>query len=93
MESLVDRLDARLDAFAGHPGQETPSLRASESYASTDRDTAPVLLIRDVAPRATESTIPASQSDVISKGLVTLPTARSLLELYDCLPLAIVCTC
>lgn len=54
---------------------------------STDRDIAPVFMIRDAAtdagvqsPEAINRLI--TSSDVISTGLVSLSTAHSLLELY-----------
>lgn len=94
VESLVDRLDARLDVLAGVAAsrQETPSsLRrgASESLASADRNPAPpVFLIRDAAtdaaiktPQANTATAPSTQPDVISSGLVSVQAAYSLLDL------------
>ncbi|KAK0384886.1 hypothetical protein NLU13_7365 [Sarocladium strictum] len=93
--SLVDRLDARLDVLAAAASSRQdspPSLgpSASASIASAERNPAPpVFLIRDAA---TDAAISPSQSnkvtdssfktDVISSGLVSLPAAYSLLELF-----------
>ncbi|PLB52112.1 hypothetical protein P170DRAFT_453613 [Aspergillus steynii IBT 23096] len=88
VESLVDRLDARLDALTSTWNSEVPLRKATESINSTEQTQPPVLLIRDAAldagvhsPDQTESNT-VLHSDVISTGLVTLPTALSLLELF-----------
>lgn len=81
LNSLVDRLDARIDDIAG--AGNNIQTRATSSTADTN--TAPVFLIRDAATDAgvqsPEANHTSSHSDVISQGLVTLPVANSLLEL------------
>ncbi|KAH7304205.1 putative C6 finger domain protein [Stachybotrys elegans] len=79
---LVDRLDSRLDDV-GNSTRE-PVAPRNESQSSPDLDPAPVFLIRDAATNAgvhsPEQT--TSGPDVISSGLVSLPTAHALLDLF-----------
>ena len=84
MERLIDRLDSRLNDAVANPGSNAQMRHT----ADPDRNTAPVFLIRDAAtdagvrsPETIESHSASSYPDVISTGLVALPTAHSLLEM------------
>lgn len=87
---LVDRLDRQ------HPPGSPPSGQKrgnnTEGVAlSADRNVPPAFLIRDAANdagvrSATQMDDYHGQHDVISKGLLTIPVARTLLTLYVQLP-------
>ncbi|KAH8430747.1 Zn(II)2Cys6 transcription factor domain-containing protein [Aspergillus melleus] len=88
VESLVGRLDSRLDALTSSWNNEPSAGKATEYVSSTEQNPAPVLLIRDAAmdagvhsPDQNDSHVGLSP-DVISSGLVTLPTAHSLVQLF-----------
>lgn len=86
MENLANRLDSRIDALANSWSNDSPRPKVTEPVACTDQNTAPVFMIKDAAIDAgvhspeTSGRLIAS-SDVISTGLVSLPTALSLLGL------------
>ncbi|RAH67268.1 uncharacterized protein BO66DRAFT_329522, partial [Aspergillus aculeatinus CBS 121060] len=86
VESLVDRLDAKIDALASRFNEETPPRRAEQSII--EREPAPVLLIREAALDAgvrspeQNDAHPEVYADLISSGLVSLSIAHSLVELF-----------
>ncbi|KAM0277666.1 hypothetical protein ACHAO9_012485 [Fusarium lateritium] len=88
--ALVDRLNSLVDEPSGSSNQDMlPALQ--EPGPSTELDPAPLFMIRDAAADAgvyspdQANTQAGSRPDVISSGHVSLPTAYSLLQLYDCL--------
>lgn len=90
LEKTVSALVDRLDSQSKHHGNPIPphaASKTSETRLLADSAPAPVILIRDVATDAGVSTPsqlelhPNMPGDVISNGLVTLPTAYSLLKL------------
>ncbi|PYI27945.1 hypothetical protein BP00DRAFT_482049 [Aspergillus indologenus CBS 114.80] len=85
VESLIDRLDAKIDALASR-FNDKPPLR--EERNAIDHDPAPVLLIREAAldagvrsPEQNEVR-PEAYADPISSGLVSSSIAHSLVELF-----------
>ncbi|KAH8169459.1 hypothetical protein LIA77_10003 [Sarocladium implicatum] len=96
VETLVARLDAKLDAFTAPPTRDTRDMPpmataatdSSESSSSTSRNPAPILLIKDAAsnagvrPSQADRTAATPHADVLSTGLVDLSTAYSLLGLF-----------
>lgn len=90
MQNLADRLDSRLDGVPETQplaAQGSPSSRTARPTTVAEHDPAPVLLIRDAAVDAgVEVSNPGKEGsvspvDVINTGLVSLPTALSLLQL------------
>ncbi|KAJ5600594.1 hypothetical protein N7450_001661 [Penicillium hetheringtonii] len=87
VSALVDRLDSQSKLPGNRTSTHAPS-KTSESRILADSAPAPVILIRDVATDAGVSSpnqldIHSNMlGDVISAGLVTLPTAYSLLRLF-----------
>ncbi|KAI9042011.1 fungal specific transcription factor domain-containing protein [Aspergillus affinis] len=88
VEGLVGRLDSRLYALTSIWNNEPSARKATQFVSSTEQNPAPVLLIRDAAidagvhsPDQNDSNT-GLFSDVISSGLVTLPTAHSLVQLF-----------
>jgi hypothetical protein len=84
----VDRLDARLNELVASDDSvhSRPTAATSTTTSTADGNVAPVFLLRDAATDAgvhsPDSIQIPSDSNVISSGLVSLPTANSLLELY-----------
>lgn len=84
----MDRLDAKLNELvtSDDSAHTRPTTTTSNTTSTVDRNAAPVFLLRDAATDAgvhsPESIQIPSNSDVISTGLVPMPTANSLLELY-----------
>ncbi|KAJ5272346.1 hypothetical protein N7478_007471 [Penicillium angulare] len=84
---LMDRLDAQ-SKDQGNLAAHTASPRVEEPVTPSELNPAPVILIRDAADDAgvASKERSASQlgypSDVISAGLITMPTAHSLLKLW-----------
>lgn len=87
---LVDRLDRQNPP--GNPPSGQKRGNDSQNVAlSADRNVPPAFLIRDAANdagvrSATHMDGYHGQQDVISKGLLTMPVARTLLRLYVQLP-------
>ncbi|RAK71342.1 uncharacterized protein BO72DRAFT_490589 [Aspergillus fijiensis CBS 313.89] len=86
VESLVDRLDAKIDALASRFNEETPPRRTEQGII--EHEPAPVLLIREAAldagvrsPEQNDAR-PEVYADPISSGLVSSSIAHSLVELF-----------
>ncbi|KAH7142755.1 putative C6 finger domain protein [Dactylonectria estremocensis] len=87
VETLLDRLDSRLDALTSISTRNELSLRSRQSSLPSEPNSAPVFVIRDAATDAGVYSpevhgVPASELDLISAGFITTATAHSLLTLF-----------